>query len=135
MWRGLIHISALSGAALMLGACGFADVRSPVPEFMRAKGSEPPPPEPPPDVKRLVRDKMDFVFVNTSQARQVRVSLPHHEVRGPGWFACVRAEVNSANGKPIGPQTFRISIAGGEIVDRRRAEDDDNCDSENYEPI
>src|SRR5262249_38204426 len=107
----------------------------PVPEFMRAKAADPPPPEAPPDVKRLVRDKMDFVFVNTSLPRQVRVSAPHHEVRGPGWMACVRAEVVSATGKPIGTQTFRISIAGDEIVDRRRAEDDDNCDSENYEPI
>jgi hypothetical protein len=134
MWRGFVHISALSGAALMLAACGFADIRSPVPEFMRIKGSEPPLPEAPPDVKRLVRDKIDFVFINTSQPRQVRVSLPHREVRGPGWMACVRAEVVSATGKPIGTQTFRISIVGGEIVDRRRAEDDDNCDSENYEP-
>lgn len=119
----------------MLAACGFADVRSPVPEFMRVKESEPPLPEQQPDVKRLVRDKMDFVFVNSSQPHQVRVSAPHREVRGPGWNACVRAEVVSATGKPIGTQTFRISIAGGEIVDRRRAEDDDNCDSESYEPI
>jgi hypothetical protein len=135
MRRGVVHISALSGAALMLTACGFADVRSPVPEFMRIKESEPPPPEAPPDVKQLVRDKIDFVFVNTSEPRNVRVALPHHEVRGPGWNACVRAEVVSATGKPVGTQTFRISIVGGEIVDRRRAEDDDNCDSENYEPI
>jgi hypothetical protein len=135
MWRGVIHISALSGAALMLTACGFADVRSPVPEFMRIKGAEPPPPEVPPDVKRLVHDKMDSVFVASMQPRQVRVSLPHREVRGPGWTACVRAEVVSATGKPIGTQTFRISIVGGDIVDRRRAEDEDNCDSENYEPI
>jgi len=135
MWRGLIHISALSGAALMLAACGFADVRSPVPEFMRIKETEPPPPEPPPDVKRLVREKMDFVFVNTSQPRQVRVSAPHHEVRGPGWTACVRAEIVSATGKPAGTQTFRISIAGGDIVDRRRAEDEDNCETESYEPV
>jgi hypothetical protein len=135
MWRGLIRISAPSGAALMLAACGFADIRSPVPEFMRIKESGPPPPEQQPDVKRLVRDKMDFVFVNSSQPHQVRVSEPHREVRGPGWAACVRAEVVSATGKPIGTQTFRISIAGGEIVDRRRAEDDDNCDSESYEPI
>src|ERR1700760_4662854 len=135
MWRGVIHLSALSGAALMLAACGFADVRSPVPEFMRVKGAEPAPPEPPPDVKSLVRDKMDFVFVASTHPRQVRVSLPHREVRGSGWTACVRAEVVSATGKPIGTQTFRISIAGGGIVDRRRAEDDDNCDGENYEPI
>ena len=135
MWRGIAPIIALLGMALALAACGFADVRSPVPEFMRVKGSEPPPPEAPPDVKRLVRDKIDFVFVNTSQPRQVRVSLPHREVRGTGWMACVRAEVVSATGKPIGTQTFRISIADSQIVDRRRAEDDDNCDSENYEPI
>jgi hypothetical protein len=135
MWRGFVHISAISGAALVLAACGFADVRSPVPEFMRLKEAEPPPPEQPPDVKRLVRERMDSVFVNTSQPRQVRVSLPHREVRGSAWTACVRAEVVSATGKPIGTQTFRISIAGGEIVDRRRAEDDDTCDSENYEPI
>jgi hypothetical protein len=119
----------------MLTSCGFADVRSPVPEFMRTKEAEQQQPEPPPDVKRLVRDKMDFVFVNTSQPRQVRVSPPHREVRGSGWAACVRAEVVSATGKPIGTQTFRVSIAGGEIVDRRRAEDDDNCEGENYEPI
>src|SRR5215813_13028754 len=123
MWRGLIHISALSGAALMLAACGFADIRSPVPEFMRLKAADPTPPEAPPDVKRLVRERMDSVFVNTSQPRQVRVSPPHREARGQGWAACVRAEVVSATGKPIGTQTFRISIAGGEIVDRRRAED------------
>lgn len=119
----------------MLAACGFADVRSPVPEFMRTKEAEQPPPEAPPDVKRLVRDRIDFVFVNTSQPRQVRVSVPHREARGPGWTACVRAEVVSATGKLIGTQTFRISIAGGDIVDRRRAEEDDNCDGENYEPI
>lgn len=135
MWRGLIHIPALSGAVLMLAACGFADVRSPVPEFMRIKEGDPAPPEQPPDVKSLVRDKVDFVFVNASQPHQVRVSAPHREVRGAGWAACVRAEVLSATGKPIGTQTFRISIEGGEIVHRRRAEDDDNCDSESYEPV
>ena len=135
MWRGIAPIVALLGMALALSACGFADVRSPVPEFMRLKENEPPPPEAPPDVKRLVRDKIDFVFVPSTHPRQIRVSLPHREVRGTGWTACVRAEVVSATGKPIGTQTFRISISGGEIVDRRRAEDEDNCDSENYEPI
>jgi hypothetical protein len=131
----MFQVSALSGAALMLTACGFADVRSPVPEFMRIKEAEQQPAEAPPDVKRLVRDKMDFVFVASMHPHQVRVSPPHRQVRGPGWAACVRAEVLSATGKPIGTQTFLISIIGGDIVDRRRAEDDDNCDSENYEPI
>jgi hypothetical protein len=119
----------------MLAACGFADVRSPVPEFMRLKETEGPPPEAPPDVKRLVRDKIDLVFVASMHPNKVRVSFPHREARGPGWNACVRAEVVSVTGKPIGTQTFRISIVGGDIVDRRRAEDDDNCDSESYEPV
>jgi hypothetical protein len=121
--------------ALVLGGCGFADVRSPVPEFMRAKEADPPPPEAPPDVARLVHDNLDTVFVANSLPHDVRVSPPHHELRGAGWTACVRAEVNSATGKPIGAQTWRITISGGAIVDRRRVDADDNCETESYEPI
>jgi hypothetical protein len=123
------------GAALALAGCGFADIRSPVPDFMRLKEADPTPPEQPPDVRKLIRDKMDWVFVANSQPRNVRVSPPTHQARGPGWTACVRAEVVSATGKPIGTQTWRLAIEGGELVDRRRAEDDDNCQSESYEPV
>lgn len=130
-----LKIALPLGAALALAGCGFADVRSPVPEFMRNKEAEPPPPEPPPDVRRLVHDNLDAVFVANSYPHDVQVSRPHHEVRGPGWTACVRAEVNSATGKPIGLQTYRISISGGLIIDRRRVDADDNCETENYEPI
>ena len=42
----------MAGGALWLAGCGMADIRSPVPEFMRAKAPEPAPLEPPPDVKR-----------------------------------------------------------------------------------
>jgi hypothetical protein len=121
--------------ALVLTGCGFADVRSPVPEFMRAKEAEPPPPEAPPDVRLLVHDNLDAVFVANSLPHDVRVSAPHHEARGTGWTACVRAEVNSATGKPIGPQTWRITISDGAIIDRRRVDTDDNCETESYEPI
>jgi hypothetical protein len=121
--------------ALALGGCGFADVRSPVPEFMRAKEAEPPPLEPPPDVKRLVREHLDVVFVANSYPRGVLVSRPTHEVRGTGWTACVRAEVNSATGNSLGMVTYRISIIGGAIIDRRRIDPDDNCATESYEPI
>jgi hypothetical protein len=38
-------------------------------------------------------------------------------------------------GKPLGPQTYRVTISGGAIVDRRRAEADDSCASETYEPV
>jgi hypothetical protein len=121
--------------ALALAGCGFADSRSPVPEFMRNKAAEPPPPEPPPDVKRLVREKLDSVFMAASNPRQVRVSPPLREPRGAGWTACVRAELTSAMGKPLDAETYRVTISGGMIVDRRRAEPDDNCASEAFEPI
>ena len=122
-------------AALGLAACGFADIRSPVPEFMRAKAADPPPPEPPPDARRLVREGLDSVFVASSNPQHVQVAPPHRDPRGQGWTACVRAEVNSANGRPMGMQTYRIFITGGAIVDRRRAEPDDTCETESYEPI
>jgi hypothetical protein len=135
MGRIVVHAILIAGVALVLAACGFADSRSPVPEFMRAKTSEPPPPEPPPDVKRLVREKLDSVFVAASYPRQVRVSPPHHDVRGSGWTACVRADLTSVIGKPLGTETYRLTVSGGMIIDRRRVEADDNCASESYEPI
>lgn len=131
----VLHTVVLAGLALGLAGCGFADVRSPLPEFMRAKEADPPPLEPPPDVKRLVHDNLDGVFVASSYPRDIQVSAPHHEVRGTGWSACVRAEVISATGKPIGMQTYRISFNDGQIIDRRRVDADDNCETESYEPI
>jgi hypothetical protein len=135
MRGGFLHIVLPAVMALVLTGCGFADVRSPVPEFMRATEAEPPPPEAPPDVRLLVHDNLDAVFVANSLPHDVRVSAPHHEARGTGWTACVRAEVNSATGKPIGAQTWRITIDGGAIIDRRRVDTDDNCETESYEPI
>jgi len=133
-WR-IVYAALMAGAALAQAGCGIADSRSPVPEFMRAKASDPLPPEPQPDVKRLVREKLDSVFTTTSYPRSVQVSPPHHEPQGPGWTACVRAELTSVMGQPLGTETYRISINGGVIDDRRRAEADDNCASESYEPI
>jgi hypothetical protein len=135
MWRAIVQTVLIAGVALALAGCGIADSRSPVPEFMRAKPSEPPPPEPSPDVRQIVREKLDSVFVAASYPRQVRVSPAHRDLHGSDWTACVRAELNSANGKPLGPQTYRITISGGVIIDRRRAEAEDNCASETYEPI
>ena len=125
----------MAGAALATAGCGIADSRSPVPEFMRARVSEPMPPEPPPDVGRLIHEQLDSVFIATSYPREVQVSPPHHEPQGSGWTACVRAELTSAMGTPLGAQTYRITISGGVIIDRRRAEAEDNCASETYQPI
>ncbi len=135
MGRVLVHMALMAAAALALAGCGFTDARSPVPEFMRAKASEPPPPEPPPDVRRLVREKLDFGVPGRFIPRDVRVSPPHHEPQGSGWTACVRAELTSVMGKPLGTETYQVTISGGAIIDRRRAEPDDNCASATYEPI
>ena len=128
-------MALIVGGALALGACGFADVRSPVPEFMRAKAPEPPPLEAPPDVKRLVGEKLDSVFTAASRPTGVRVSPPRPELRGTGWTACVKAELTSVTGKPLGTQTYRISISNGVISDRRHVEVEDTCSNESYEPV
>jgi hypothetical protein len=135
MRRIVIHIALMAGAALTLAGCGFADIRSPVPELMRAKAPDPPAPEPPPDVKRLLKEKLDSVFTVASQPTDVRVSPPRPNLRGPGWTACVKAEVLSVTGKPLGTQTYRVEISGGVIADRQKVEAEDSCTAENYEPI
>jgi hypothetical protein len=119
----------------MLAGCGIADSRSPVPEFMRAKAPEPPPLEAPPDVKMLLHEKLDSVFTAASHPTHVQVSPPRHDLRGPGWTACVKAEVTSVTGKPLGMQTYRIMIAEGVIQDRQRIEGEDTCAIESYEPV
>ena len=133
MWR-IVRAALAGGAVLLLAACA-ADPHSALPEFMKAQASMARPPEPPPDVKQMVRAKLDAVFVTTSLPRDVRVSPPHRDPRGEGWTACVRAELNSATGRPLGPQTYRITIEEGAIVDRRRVGVEDNCASERYEPV
>ena len=132
MLRVLFRLALTVGGAIALAGCGLADSRSPVPEFMRNKAAEPAPPEAPPDVKRLVREKLDTLFTAASNPRNVRVSPPLREARGAGWTACVRAELTSVMGKPLGAETYRVTISGGMISDRRR---DDDCALETYEPI
>jgi hypothetical protein len=38
-------------------------------------------------------------------------------------------------GKPLGTQTYHITITEGVIADRRRVEGEDTCALETYEPI
>jgi hypothetical protein len=135
MEREHVHIALMLAAALALTGCGFADSHSPLPGFMRAKEPGPPPLEAPPDVKRLVGAKLDSVFTAASRPTHVEVSHPLHDPRGLGWTACVRAELTSVTGTPLGTQTYRISINEGVILDRRHVEANDICASENYEPI
>jgi hypothetical protein len=134
MRRIVVHSAYLMGMALMLAGCGFADIRAPVPEFMRAKAPEPVPPEPPPDVKKIVRDRLESIFTAASRPSRVRVSVPRREPVGTAWSACVSADLNSVTGKPL-TQTYRLTIAGDMIVDRRRVEQEDTCATESYEPV
>jgi hypothetical protein len=135
MRRIILHTALMAGGVLMLAGCGFADSRSPLPEFMRSKATEPPPPEAPPDVRQLVHERLDSVFLAASYPHHMQVSPPLRDLHGSGWTACVRAELTSATGQPLGTQTYRVTISGGAIVDRRRVEAEDNCASETYEPI
>src|SRR5690242_1239609 len=135
MRRIITRGALLAGAALALSACGFADMRAPLPEFMRAKAPDPVAPEPPPDIKQLMRDNLEEVFTAASQPTHVSVSTPRREPDGLYLSACVKADLNSIMGKTLGTQTYRHSINGSTIVSRRRVEDDDNCASETYEPI
>ena len=135
MVRIVVYAGLMASGAIVLAGCGIADSRAPVPEFMRAKANDPPPSEPPPVVEQLVREELDSVFVASSNPQKVRVSSPRHDLRGLGWTACVRAELTSATGKPLGEETYRITINGGVIVDRRRAEPEDTCAFESYRPI
>ena len=135
MGRVILHVALMAVSALALAGCGFADSHAYLPEFMRIKEGAPPPLEPAPDVKQLVRGHMDAVFTAASAPRDVQVSAAHPDLRGPGWTACVRAEVNSATGKPLGMQTYRITINEGAIYDRQRVEPDDSCASEHFEAL
>lgn len=134
MKRAIAYAALTASAALMLTGCGFADSHAALPDFMRARASEPPA-EPPPDVMQMVRSHLDSVFLAASAPREVRVSRPRRQIEGLGWTACVTAELTSATGKPLGTQTYRITIEDGVILDRRHVEADDKCVSETYEPI
>jgi hypothetical protein len=125
----------LAVGVLVLAGCGLADSRSPVPEFMRNKAADPPPPEPAPDLKQMLRANPESVFTAASHPQHLRVSPPRRELRGLGWTACVKAELISVIGKPLGTETYRITISGGIMIDRRRAGAEDNCASETYEPV
>jgi hypothetical protein len=128
-------VTALAMAGAMTLAACTVDSHTSYPQFMRAKEAEPPRLDPEPDVKQLLREKLDAVFTAASHPRHVRVSAPRRQPTGPGWTACVKAELTSVVGRSLGTQTYLVTILGGIIQDRRRVEADDNCASETYEGI
>jgi hypothetical protein len=131
----MVSALAMAGAGVALTGCGAADSRAKLPDFMLAKPPEPRQSDPEPNVKQLVRDKLDSVFTAASHPRHVRVSPPRRELNGSGWTACIKAELTSVTGRSLGTQTYIATISGGVILDRRRVEAEDNCGSETYEGI
>jgi hypothetical protein len=125
---------AMASAAAALAGCA-ADPHGPLPKMMLAKEVDPRQLDPQPDVKQLLRDKLDSVFTAASHPRHVRVSPPRREPNGPGWTACIKAELTSVTGRSLGTQTYIATISGGLILDRRRVEPEDNCATETYEGI
>ena len=134
MRRIIVHAALMAGGLLLLAGCGMADSHSSVRSSCAVKPANHHRPSRHPTSDDWSK-KLDSVFVSTSNPRQVRVSPPRRDLHGSGWTACVRAELRSAMGKPLGAQTYRILISGGVIIDRRRVEADDNCASETYEPV
>jgi hypothetical protein len=133
MWRAAGSALAMGGA-VALAACS-VDSRAPLPKILRADEAAPRQLDPEPDVKQLVRDRLDQVFTAASHPRHVQVSPPRRELTGSGWTVCVRAELTSVIGRSLGTQTYLATITGGVILDRRRAGVQDNCASETYEGI
>ena len=135
MRRVMLSALAMAGAAVALAGCGAADSRAKLPDFLLSKAPEPRQFDPEPDVKQLLRTNLESVFTAASHARHVRVSPPRRDPTGPGWTACIKAELTSVTGRSLGTQTYFATISGGAILDRRRVEADDNCGSETYEGI
>jgi hypothetical protein len=134
MGRVVLTTTLMAFIAAALAGCGLADSHAVWPEMLKTKTAEPTL-EAPPDARALVRTHLDAVFTAGSAPHDVQVSQARHDLRGAGWTACVRAELTSATGKPLGVQTYRITVSSGVIIDRRRVEADDACPSEGYEPV
>jgi hypothetical protein len=117
-----------------LGGCA-VDANSPFPALLRQKPHETARPEDVPAVAAIVREQLDSIFLANSSPHNVQVSPAHRDPRALDWVACVKADVSSATGGIMESQIYRITIAEGKIVDRRRSDVQDNCLSESYQPI
>jgi hypothetical protein len=65
----------------------------------------------------------------------ISVSLPVRAQNG-GWTTCLRAATNGVTGKPLGVQTYLVSIDHDQIGQRERLDEADHrCAKETYEPL
>lgn len=130
-----VTAAVLGAIAVSAAGCGYADSNATyIPEVLRYKQAEVKP-ETIPDVKAMLRENGGQFFATRTPPQNVRVSLPRRNATGPGWTACVRAEVAGVTGRSIGTQTYLLSIDGGKIGNRFQADANSPCASENYEPV
>ena len=136
MVRVIVNCVALSAIAAGVAGCGYADANARfVPEVLRYKSATPQP-EIVPDVKAMLRgDNPAKIFVTRAPPKNLQVSMPRRNPAGPGWKACVRADIAGVTGRLIGVKTYLLTIDHGKIGDRRLADDTSGCGSENYEPV
>jgi len=131
----IVTAAVLCVIAPFAGGCGFADSNATfVPEALRYKPADVKP-EVIPDVKALLRDNNEQFFATRTPPQNLRVSIPRRNPTGPGWTACVRAEIAGITGRSIGTQTYLLSIDNGKIGNRHLADAASPCASETYEPV
>jgi len=131
----VVRILAVAGVAIFLAACGVADNHANLPKFMRQADPPPREQEAAPNVKQLVRDNIASIFVPSAHPSDIAVSPARRDTHGPGWTACIKANVSGMSDQPIGQQTYVVSIENGRLWNRHRAGADDKCDAEAYEPL
>lgn len=123
------------GMALGLAGCGVADSHASLPAFMRTRSNDMHALDPQPDIRKLLNDASNSVFTPESHATNIRISAPRRMPNGPGWTVCVRADLTSVIGRPIGTQTYLATIENSVVADRHRSDENDNCDTETYTPL
>lgn len=131
--KALRLLSLLACALIALTGCGRSDAYSSMPEFMRYPKPAPPPPEPEPDAKALIRAGLATLFA--TKPSKAAISRVRHNPAGTGYTVCVKALVAGTMNSGQTPVTIVVSIEHGRLGDRRRAEPQDGCEAEDYEPV
>ena len=120
---------------LLLGSCGtVVDIVS---SISPQSAPQAPAPDPEPAYKQLISANIAQIFPDSSSLRNVLISAVRRTqlLEGPGWRACLKADVKNMNGAYIAAQTYVIAIRHNQIADRRRAAPEDGCDTEVFERL
>ena len=100
---------------------------------MRDRAPTPVTADPAPDVRALLQSNLDAVFLPAAAPTDIAFSTPKPSFSE--WTTCVKANVNGATGRPIGSQTFLVSIDHGQVSRRERVDQGHWCAMEHYDPL